>query len=171
MFRSGNSPVSTPPPDVDRVNKYSRHSRDENHADTKIEEVGERSPPSGTCSPVPDQGKEPTQGAELDCGSEEQQVSPTSVKENKMEVLESNLGTSPRTSAKLKLDELVSEHSHLLGPVTSDEKTIDILQDSRSSDRAFEFENLVDTDESSTEPPTSSTASLLDENDTRYHVC
>ena len=98
---------------------------------------------------------------------------PKPIKDEEAKSEERDIQTvSPRTSAKLKLDELVSEHAHLIQPAHVEEgrNTVDVkLTDETAGgkdDRDVEFENLVNTDESSSDLP--STTSLLDDDDSRY---
>lgn len=177
-----NSPVTTPPADTNKVNMYSRHSRDESQTEFQLQQPNRRSPRS--ISPILDQGRrsphasaheevKPTEKVESqpDSNSTVHHLSRESTKNEGAEKEEVG-EISPSTSAKLKLDELVSEHAHLIQPTSSKEASniVDgnaIITEVPSSegDRDLEFENLVTTDESTSEPQSSSTTSLLDDDD------
>lgn len=159
---------------------YSRHSRDESQNEVQLQENDKKSPRS--ISPILAQGEEltrtqaePTKDSnkvesQSDHDSSVHLSPPSSTKE---EGVPQEAGeVSPRTSAKLQLDELVSEHAHLLQPASKEngniaDKGVPTDVQGSEGDRALEFENLVDTDESTSEPPTSSTTSLLDDEDLR----
>ena len=187
VFASKDSPVTTAPPDANKVSMYSRHSRDNSRTEIHIQQQTAESVPR-SISPILAQqaglqvqaieetnhtepklhhnqpaGDEPT--ATSSSTTHVHHSTPKSVSNDdaKEEERESHT-VSPRTSAKLKLDELVSDHAYLIQPEEEGDVT-DEVED--SSDRALEFENLKDTDESSSEPPTSSTVSLLDDDDSR----
>lgn len=185
LFATRNSPVTTPPADTNKVNVYSRHSHDESQSEVQLQQPSRRSPRS--ISPILAQGRGSPHG------STHEEVKPT---EDPVEVKNqpdsndaihhsSSVSTkdggaeneeggeiSPRTSAKLKLDELVSEHAHLIQPTSAkeasnivDENAVITEVPSSEGDRTLEFENLVTTDESTSELQSSSTASLLDDDD------
>ena len=154
-----NSPVSTPPADVGKVNMYSRHSRDESQAQN-AESPTDHERTSRSVSPAP--VAEVIQEKNDSKPDVDNQLSPTSIGGDEEE---SGERVSPRTSAKLRLDELVSEHAHLISGI--EEQPAPVVSDNRDRDRALEFENPLDTDESSSEPPTNSTTSLLDDEDSR----
>ena len=186
--KSRGSPVASPPPDVDKMNMYSRHSRDNSRTDIQEQPATQRTPRS--ISPIlaqqglvpAEQGVGPaleqSEPGEKPASTVEgylDRSSPVSAKDKDEKREEEEKQTvSPRTSgANLKLDELVREHAHLLQPAAGVEEssTPDLKISSEDSaikdDRALEFENPLDTDESTSEPPTTSTASLLDDDDSR----
>lgn len=202
VFSSKDSPVTTIPPDADKVNMYSRHSRDNSQTEIQLEwqqQVPSESRVPRSISPIlaqqaglkqlqvkatdepnyaePDTIHDQTTGDDSTGANDSttylHHSTPKSAKSDENAKEEGNdSGTvSPRNSAKLIIDELVSDHANLAQPVAAKDEDInvddrkDILEG--SSDRALEFENLVVTDESSSEPPTSSTVSLLDDDDSR----
>ena len=195
LFATRNSPVTTPLADTNKVNLYSRHSRDESQSEVQLQQPIRRSPRS--ISPILDQGRGSPHGSvHEEVKPTEDQVEGESQPDSNTAIHHSSSAStkdggaekeedgeiSPRTSAKLKLDELVSEHAHLIQPTSSKEEASNIVDEnavitevpSSEGDRTLEFENLVTTDESTSEPQSSSTASLLDDDDDakRYmYVC
>ena len=188
VFASRDSPVTTPPPDANKVSMYSRHSRDNSQTEIELQQQTNESAPR-SISPILAQQAglgqkqvkateepnhtEPNTHHDQATGNESTSTSDITAHDNDNAKSEERDGqtVSPRTSAKLKLDELVSEHAHLIRPATTegdsnmtDEKAVS----EDKGDRALEFENLMDTDESSSEPPTSSSISLLDDDDLRF---
>ena len=187
FFATRSSPVTTPPADANKVNMYSRHSREESQNEVQLQQTSKTSPRS--ISPILAQGAGSPHGsgreemkpvedqADVESQSESDSAvnhsSSVSMKEGGTEKEKGEEGeVSPRTSAKLKLDELVSEHANLIQPVSSkedndavDEKVIITVVPSSEDDRALELENLVNTDESTSEPQSSSTVSLLEDDD------
>ena len=187
LFATRNSPVTTPPADTNKVNMYSRHSHDESQNEVQLQQPSGRSPRSispilaqETGSPYYGSAHEEVKPTKDPAESESQPDSSSAVdhspsvstKDGGAEKREEG-EISPKTSAKLKLDELVSEHAHLIQPTSSKEATSNIVDEnivitevpSSEGDRALEFENLVSTDESTSEPQSSSTVSFLDDDD------
>ena len=188
VFASRNSPVTTAPPDVSKVSMYSRHSRDNSQTEIQLQQQNTENIPR-SISPIlaqqsglqvkateetteepnnnqPNSHQDETTGivstTTVDSTTHMHHSTPKAVDDDtKGEERDSGHTVSPRTSAKLKLDELVSDHAYLIQP-EEDGNVTDERGD--TSDRTLEYENL---DESSSEPPTSSTVSLLDDDDSR----
>lgn len=185
VFATKDSPVTTAPPDASKVSMYSRHSRDNSQTEIQLQQRTNENAPRSISPILAQQAGVQVQETEQPNHNEPQDEttgnvstttsdsathvllsSPKAVSNDNAEGGEgdSSNTVSPRTSAKLKLDELVSDHAYLIQPeednAVTDEKE-------KASDRALEFENLKDTDESSSELPTTSTVSLLDDDDSR----
>ena len=184
MFQQRNSPATSPPPDANKVSMYSRHSRNNSQTDFQLQQTNQTTPRS--ISPIIAQSAESAQKQVESIEEPRKQSyhdrtsdcsSPMIIKdEGKKCEEEGSQRVSPRTSAKLKLDELVIEHANLIQPPSAREdssidKKMSADRASSTADRALEFENPVDTEESSSEIQTTSTASLLDDDDSRYFVC
>lgn len=184
VFASRDSPVTTAPPDANKVSMYSRHSRDNSQTEIHMQQQTVENVPRSISPILAQQAGLQVQATEepnhtepnshhQTAGSESTATSdstthvhhstPKSI-DHEEEERDSHT-ISPRTSAKLKLDELVSDHAYLIQS-EQDSNVTDEVED--TSDRNLEFENLKDTDESSSEPPTSSTVSLLDDDESRF---
>ena len=187
VFASRDSPVTTAPPDANKVSMYSRHSRDNSQTEIQLQQQTNENAPR-SISPIlaqqaglqvqvteepnhdePNPHQDQTTGnvstTTSDSTTHMHHSTPKAISNGDTKGEERDGHTvSPKTSAKLKLDELVSDHAYLIQP-EEDSNVTDEKED--TSDRALEFENLKDTDESSSEPPTSSTVSLLDDDDSR----
>ena len=185
MFATKDSPVTTTPPDANKVSMYSRHSRDNSQTEIQLQH---QNVPRSISPILAQQASSQVHATEQPNHNEpysrqDQTTSNASITTSdgatpvyhsapeaaskddaQGEERDSSNTVSPRTSAKLKLDELVSDHAYLIQPEEVNNVT-DEKED--TSDRALEFENPKDTDESSSELPTSSTVSLLDDDDSR----
>ncbi len=145
MFSSSNiSPVTTPPPRADRVMQYSRHSK---------ENLRRQSEPDVEC-PLD------MEGVQSNSGAVRHQSTPN-VDSTKVQ-LSGVLGggdpppVSPRTAAKLRLDQIITEHAQMSRTEHGDQGA---EVSSFEQDRELEFENAnTDTESSRTE----SAASLLE---------
>ena len=181
--------MTTAPPDANKVSMYSRHSRDNSQTEIQLQQKTTENVPR-SISPILAQqaglqveAMEEHNHTNQPYSHQDQDTSndvSTATKDSTMDVHHStskavsnddDMGgerdshtVSPRTSAKLKLDELVSDHSYLIQPEEDGNVTV---EGEDASDRALEFENLKDTDESTSEPPTSSSVSLLDDDDSK----
>ena len=179
MFAGNLSPVDPSPARTDRVlNVYSRHSRNNSQGSefTHTDSAGVPEPPM---SPIQGQGSV----AQV---REEENTNPTI--DTSVDISDVNMGTpagavykvkgdsvtlhstpkennnqglsvSPKTAAKLQLDQLVGEYSQSSNQ--PDEAS------NRDKDREVEFENLVDTEDSSEPVNTTSSCSLNDDDDLR----
>jgi hypothetical protein len=182
VFATRDSPVTTAPPDASKVSMYSRHSRDNSQTEIQLQQQTNENAPRSISPILVQQAGVQVQATEQPNHNEPQdETTTTTTSDSATDVHlsspkavsnddaqggegDSSNTVSPRTSAKLKLDELVSDHAYLIQP----EEDNDITDErEEASDRALEFENLKDTDESSSELPTSSTVSLLDDEDSR----
>ena len=188
VFATKDSPVTTTPPDANKVSMYSRHSRDNSQTEIQLQQQTKENVPRSISPILAQQAGLQVQATEQPnhnepCSHQDQTTgnasttasdSATPVHHSAPEAVSNddtqgeerdNSNTvSPKTSAKLKLDELVSDHAYLIQPEEDNHVTD---EKEETSDRALEFENLKDTDESSSELPTSSTVSLLDDDDSR----
>lgn len=178
MFAGNISPVGTPLARTERVlNVYSRHSRDNSQGSGIMQMDG------SAVNEQPAEGS--SQRAEnMEQVLEEGDNQPADVS---LHISNTNMGTpagavyklkgdsvtlhstpkdkgeegtsvSPRTAAKLKLDELVDEYSQ--EPPQCEPEVVN-----KERDREVEFENPMDTEESSEPTNTTSSCSLLDDDE------
>lgn len=147
MFSSNISPVTTPTPRVDSVLKYSRHSGD--NLQTRLESENENPvAETGGCKDE-DRRRFDFGGALVSTpkGGLDQQLVGSGTRDADP--------VSPKTAAKFRLDQVITEHASKLADVSS-----------FNQDRELEFENAdTDTESSQTE---GSTSALEDK---RYCVC
>lgn len=130
MFTSNVSPVTTPPPRAERVLQYSRHREDQTSGSPPLDE------------------EESSQGSfnfptTADLGGRKQ----STPKAEKGETREEDAPVSPRTAAKLRLDQMVTEHAQ--------------AESRYERDRELEMENASTGDSESL--CTESAASLLED--------
>lgn len=176
MFAGNLSPVGTPPARTDRVlNIYSRHSRDNSQGSEIIhtDPAGAAEPPmsSENTSQLGEEEEtkvnDPVHISDVNMGTPAgavYKVKSDSVTLHSTPIDKSEgLSVSPRTVAKLQLDELVGEYSQTPQQTVQSELVSDVQ--SRERDREVEFENPGDTEDSSEPTNTTSSCSLLDDDE------